>query len=403
MLTADLVHTRRQKGTLKLLPLNDERRARALDLAAELIEIAEMHVGLTRAELTEAWSQIDANARDRKLALGLQKLVEDRLIFEVAFDTDPVELRREVFTRAAGLRREAGLERFDPAALLAEIAEAKGVSGEEVSRALFADLKSEHRVAGIEAPPPRALVEAYDLEQARAVLLRAVRLRARIRGASPESLRSLFATLKFRRLLFSAHRDPDGALRLEIDGPMSLFDAVTKYGLALAMALPAICGCGGWSIEADLRWGKKREPLRFALDGPALSRPEAPARARDEIETLLERFAARTSKWTVAPADDVLDLPGVGLCVPDLAFTHAETGECVLFEALGYWSRDAVWRRVELVERGLAQKILFAVSSRLRVSESVLDPDASGALYVYKGTMSAAQIEERLDRLAQPG
>ena len=53
-----------------------------------------------------------------------------------------------------------------------------------------------------------------------------------------------------------------------------------------------------------------------------------------------------------------------------------------------------------MVERGLTHKMLFAVSTRLRVSEEVLDEHASSALYVYKGTMSARAVAGRLDRLA---
>ena len=43
------------------------------------------------------------------------------------------------------------------------------------------------------------------------------------------------------------------------------------------------------------------------------------------------------------------------------------------------------------------------MSSRLRVSEEVLEEDASGALYVYKGTMSARAVAERLESLARGG
>ena len=93
-------------------------------------------------------------------------------------------------------------------------------------------------------------------------------------------------------------------------------------------------------------------------------------------------------------------MPGVGLCVPDLVFDHATTGERVYLEVLGFWSRDAVWRRVELVERGLAQRILFAVSQHLRVSEEVLGDDLPGALYVYKRVMSARAMLERVEALA---
>jgi predicted nuclease of restriction endonuclease-like RecB superfamily len=84
--------------------------------------------------------------------------------------------------------------------------------------------------------------------------------------------------------------------------------------------------------------------------------------------------------------------------VPDLVFVRGK--ETIYFEALGSWSREAVFRRVDLVERGLAEKILFAVSARLRVSEEVIADDAAAALYVYKATMKARAIADRLERLA---
>ncbi len=96
----------------------------------------------------------------------------------------------------------------------------------------------------------------------------------------------------------------------------------------------------------------------------------------------------------------VLSLPGVGVCVPDLSFEHEEHGTRVHLEVLGYWSREAVWRRVELVEAGLSEAILFAVPSRLRVSEEVLGEDLPGALYVYKGSLLPSAVEARLDALA---
>ena len=96
----------------------------------------------------------------------------------------------------------------------------------------------------------------------------------------------------------------------------------------------------------------------------------------------------------------MLDLPGIGLCVPDLCFTHQATGEIVLCEVLGFWNRAAVWRRIELVEQGLSTKIVFVVSARLRVSEEVLDGADSAALYVYKGAINPKALERKLEQLA---
>lgn len=402
MLTADLVHARRQKGVLSLTKLSKDRRARALELAEQLHDIAEAHVGQTRGELLEAWDTVRVGAREKKLADGMRKLIDDGLVFEVSVDADPVKLRREVFELATARRKALGPEEaFSRDAVLAEVAERREIQPADLERGLYGDLKSAHVLTAVTSAPPSALVESYDLEQARAVLLRATKVRVTIEGASPAALRTLFRKLKFQRLLHRMTRAEGGAFLLEIDGPFSLFESVTKYGLQLAIALPAITACGAWSLEADVRWGKQRTAMTFALSGDA--RPdggEVPERLPDEVQELLERFADRKGPWSARVADDIVELPGIGLSVPDLAFTHADTGEVILLEVMGFWSRDAVWKRVELASGGLQQKMLFAVSRRLRVSEGVLGDDVPAALYVYKGKMSPKQIEEKLDALA---
>jgi hypothetical protein len=221
---------------------------------------------------------------------------------------------------------------------------------------------------------------------------------------SPQAYRALFRALKFRRLLHRITPCDGGGYRIEIDGPYSLFESVTKYGLELALVLPALEACDTVDLIAELRWGKQREPLAFRMSAGvrrtgAAEAHEPPALA-DELIALVEGFRTLGSAWDVAPAETILDLPGIGLCVPDLVFQHRESGRRVFLEALGYWSRDAVWRRVELVQAGLGELVLFAVSSRLRVSEEVLSDDEPGALYVYKGTLSARAVLRKIEALA---
>jgi len=126
-----------------------------------------------------------------------------------------------------------------------------------------------------------------------------------------------------------------------------------------------------------------------------------PAPARDDVQALLETFR-ESQPWRAESAQEVLELPGIGLCVPDLCFTHQMKGEQVLCEVLGFWNRDAVWRRIELVEKGLTTKIVFVVSARLRVSEELLDGAESAALYVYKGAINHKALQRKLDELVAP-
>jgi predicted nuclease of restriction endonuclease-like RecB superfamily len=159
--------------------------------------------------------------------------------------------------------------------------------------------------------------------------------------------------------------------------------------------------CDRWAIEADVRWGKERRPLRFALRGSQEASLEAPpSQLPDEVATLLDDLANLPGPWRPAVSQAILDLPGVGQCVPDLEFVHQETGQIVYLEVLGFWSREAVWKRVELARKGLPHPVLFAVSKHLRVSEAVLESDQPAALYVYARAMSASAVMARIHELA---
>ena len=246
-------------------------------------------------------------------------------------------------------------------------------------------------------------MEAYELAQPQAVLLRAVRVVVDVQSGIPGAYRTLFRKLKFLRLLCTITPRTQGGYRIEIDGPFSMFESSTRYGLALALALPAIRELDRWSLVADLRWGNARMPLRCRLEGRGEPDAAPTPHLADEVRALLDALLAQDTPWQATPATELLDLPGHGVCVPDLTFEHARTGERVHLEVLGYWSRDAVWKRIELIQAGLPHRIVFAVSQRLRVSEAALDAELPGALYVYKRTMSAKMILERVEAVASAG
>ncbi|HEX4447528.1 MAG TPA: DUF790 family protein [Polyangiaceae bacterium] len=409
MLTADLVNARRKGNELRLVSLDAEGDARACVLAEQLIAIAASHVGRTREELTVALDTVEAGPREYRLRDGLVKLIEDRCEFDGGSDADPEAVRRDVFTRASAAREALeAAERFDRGAVLAAVALERGTTPDALERALFADLRGAHMLSGFAPTSARLLVDHWARAQAQAVLLRAVRVTVDVRCASAHGLRALFRKLKFLRLLHSAEAHGEGH-RVVIDGPFSLFESVTKYGLQLALVLPALEACDQWRLEADIRWGKERAPLVFRLAGGAeKGSAEAPPMP-DEIAALVRAFKALDTAWRVSANAQILELPGVGLCVPDLVFERRPAGgarekreprDRVFLEVMGYWSRAAVWKRVELVQAGLADRVLFAVSAKLRVSEEVLGDELPGALYVYKQTMSARAIAERLERMA---
>jgi hypothetical protein len=407
MLTSDLVRVRKRKGELLISDLDERTRDRAYDLAAVLIGTVEECVGRSREALEEALTEVEVAPHDRKLADGLIKLIEDRCEFEEPVTASPEELRREVFLQATAARAQLGpLEPFDRGAVLRAVGAARGIDPALLDAGLYADLRSAHLLKALPRTTPEGLLEDYRAAQPQAVLLKAVRVTVIVNCSSPSAYRELFRKMKFLRLLFTIEPHDRGTYRIEIEGPFSMFDAVTKYGLKLALLLPALDLCTAYELTADVRWGKEREKLDFRWKGGtgtvsdiSLAAPALP----DDVTQLIKGFQALPTLWKVSVASSLLHLPSVGLCVPDLVFEHRSTGEKIFLEVMGYWSRDAVWRRVELIEQGLTERILFAVSERLRVSEEVLGEDVPGALYVYKGVMSPRVIAERLDALRSRG
>jgi hypothetical protein len=411
MLTADLVHVRRRGDLLSIVPFGGVEPERVLVLAAAYLDIARAHIGQERGGFLETCRAVPHAAREKKLATGLLKLVTDNCVFEEATGADPAELRRDLFARAASARRAlAPRADFDRAAVIKEAAVAHGLDPDGVERTLYADLPDAHVLRQVDLPGPHVLVNSYADGQTQAVLLRATRVRATVRGADPAAFRALFRKLKFLRLLhvitpLPAEKRRPGGYSIDIDGPFSMFESITRYGLQLALALPALRACGAFTLDADLRWGQARVPLRFALAGTAApghdgSRGE-PARLPDEVAALLDglRALGDTVPWDATPSTTLVSLPGLGVCVPDLDLRHRPSGRTVHVEVLGFWSRDAVWKRVELAQAGLPVPIVFAVSKHLRVSEAALPDDVPGALYVYAHVMNPSAVLARAQAL----
>jgi uncharacterized protein len=398
VISPDLVRVRKRNGVLALSRETEDSRTRAQALAAEVLLVIASHIDQTRIVVEEALSGLESAPQEKKLLWALKKLALDDSAFDSNAALDAPALRREVFSRAVLARQQLAIgARFERAAVLAEAAAALGISAEALESGLYSDLRSAERLLKAPSYDAHGLLLRHARAEVQAVLLCSVRVVVDVRCASADQYRALFHKLKFRQLLFQMSRREDGGYRIEIDGPYSLFESVTKYGLELALLLPALEACQSVKLSADLRWGKKREKLSFGLDLTQVGTAE-PVPARDDVQGLLDAFQ-HSEPWRAEAAREVLDLPGIGLCVPDLCFTHQGTGEQVLCEVLGFWNRDAVWRRVELVEKGLASKIVFVVSARLRVSEEVLDGADSAALYVYKGAINHKALQRKLDEL----
>ena len=422
MLTVDLVRARRKRDkTLSPVYLAGDARERLYPIVRCYAETFASMIGATRDEIDEAIDAVEVPARDRVAALGLRKVIEDRATFDVAAGADPEKLREEVFAAAARAHKALDVRaELDRAAVLAEVATKLGTSPEALDAGLYADLRGAEILKSIDWLEPEAALDRYNLGLAQAILLRATRVVARLEGEDVKTYRRVFRAARFHQLIHvvrpiaapepeappkrrskkkAAEPPPAHGYEIELDGPFSLFESVQRYGFRLALFLPSLLASRSLHVRADVLWGKEREPLVFEIshaDGLVSRSPDPPDTA-PELDLFRAAFIRLGSEWDVAASDRIFALPGEEVCVPDLVFQSRETGEEVYLEVFGFWSRAAVWRRVEQIQRGgLPCRILLAVSTHLRVSQEVLGEEDAGELYVYKGTISPRAVLARL-------
>lgn len=401
MLTTELLRVRKRNGLLHLQYLHGKVIDDVKVIAADYVDILTHSLGDAREDIDRALESVPVPVHLRLVAAGIRKLLDDRCTWDLPAGVDPETLRREVFLEAAKAHRALDLRgEFDRTTVLMNVAQRLGLAPEALDVALYADLRENQRLIEFQPLSPESLIERYNLGLAQAALLRATRVVVHVTGDTPDAYRRLFRAARFHGLLYVVERTADKGYVITLDGPFSLFDAVQKYGLRLAMFLPRVVGMRKWHIHADLLWGKDRKPITLEIspkDKLVSHAADFPSSGPD-LDVFRAAFEKLESEWTVRENHHIFAMPGEIVCVPDLVFVNKNTGEEVFLEAFGFWSRDAVWQRVEVVRKGFPARILLAIGKHLRVSEEVLEEDSAGELYVYKATMSPRAVLDRLRR-----
>jgi uncharacterized protein len=376
VLTGKLVRVRNQKN--RIVPVWLDTTSAEWRLAAEdLLAIFRGQSGRARAEIEGEIEEAYGDSPAQLVYRGLAKLLEDRCDFEVEAGLPPEQIREAVFRASAAQRQATGEVRhkFDRAAVLAQVGAEMQLTPEQVDQGLFADLKSEQRLIRFEDTTAERLLERYNVALAQAVLLRSTGVEIRIRGETPAKYRQLLRLTKFHRLVCEIERGANKEHVLKLDGPLSLFSATQKYGLQLALFLPAVLRCKDFELHAELRWGAQRAAKVFELtaaDGLVAHDADRGVYVPAELAMFVELFRKRQQDWEISEETELLPL-GKGFWVPDYRLVHKASGRVVYLDVLGFWRRSHAEKHLENLRQHAREPFVLAVSEQLHVDDEELE------------------------------
>ncbi len=383
MLTGKLVRVRYSKD--QVIPRYiDPAEVTWLDLAQQLRTVFVNAHGRTRGDIESELRETFENDPLQLVQQGLAKLLEDRCEFQVASERPPEEWREAVFLEAARQRQEMTNVRQDPPVrfdrtqVLQRVAVALDTTTELLDMALFADLKSEQRLSRFEDISAERLLDRYNVALAQAIVLRSTKVEVNVRGESPARFRQLLRAVKFHRLVCDS--GGRSAIRLSLDGPLSLFTSTQKYGVQLANFLPHVLLCRDFDLRADLRWGPERKPKRFTLsseDGLVSHVPDTGTYVPPELAMFAELFRKKVVDWELLDDPEIVPL-GESHWVPDFRLQHRATGYQVYLEVLGFWRRASAERHLARLRAFVKEPFLLAVSDRLCLDDAELDALPAG-------------------------
>lgn len=358
----------------KRLALTDD----VLEMAADLIAIFQSAKGDKRGELNRLLQELEGEETDYRVKRGLAHLLTSAFSeFETVSPLEPPMLREKVFALSATTIPS----RQNTTATLETVANqltqelGQEVLVEQVQAGLYADLPDNQLLTTFDAPTPEALIHRYNLSQVQGVFYRSSHVQIDAHRNDPGQYKLLFRYIKLFQLMSYIEGDADHGFTLTLDGPTSLFQPSTRYGLSLAKLLPALLHVTKWSLTADLQLkdyysGQVRKG-RFTLEADCgLVTHYPPGKTYDSMleQGFVDRWNKTKTEWKLEREVDLVAIPG-SVMIPDFRLVHPD-GRSVLLEIVGYWRPEYLQKKFAQVRKAERSDLILAVSERLNLEKA---------------------------------
>lgn len=402
MLTADLAQSwqRGEKVRPFYIPPDEPDY---LNDAAHLINLFAEHEGCARHQLDEALEEYVGTGTDYKIMRGFIKLLTDRCEFETASIKDPVEIRRALFLKARDRHPVTQSESLR-LQVIEEAARELNCAPEAITDGLFADLPENQRLTHFERLTAPELLNLYNLSQAQALLYRCVEMRLHVAPQSAESYRELFGAIKAYRLIHTIKGNTQAGYEVNLDGPVSMFHRSQKYGIQMAVFLPALLLCKGWRMRAEIAPQSKsnRGKAFYELDSrqkQLRSTYQNIALTENFIgEKLLHDWQRFESEWRMELSSEMIDL-GESAFIPDFVLRH-EDGRKFFLEILGFWTPEHLQKRLREFAHASVENFIIAAWDELRGSRDPVSRVPPRTI-IFKTSLTPAMVELVLNELSE--
>ena len=367
----------RQNGE-EIIPKRLKIDQKTSELAIELINYFQLAVGKTQGVLERQLTDFEGDSTDYRVKRGLAYILKSSFCtFEVVSPLEPQMLRERVFSLAAKSISSRESTEVTLGKLADELTQEleREVLSEQVRNGLYADLSENKILTVFDSPIVPDLLNRYNLSQVQGVFYKASQLVLNAHRNVPGEYKLLFRYLKLFQLMAYIEGDADHGFTITIDGPTSLFNPSTRYGLAIAKLIPALLHVTRWSLSSILQtrdaYTNTWKTGRFTLNSECgLVSHYPPGKPYDSMleASFADKWDALKSGWALEREVDLIPIPG-SVMIPDFRLVHAD-GRTFLLEIVGYWRPEYLQKKFSQVRRAGRDDLILAISERLNLEKA---------------------------------
>ncbi|MCA1622960.1 MAG: DUF790 family protein [Acidobacteria bacterium] len=363
-----------------------------------LIEIFSEFKGKTRGELELELEEYVGAGTDYRILRGFIKLLSDRAEFDISSVAEPSEIRQKLFLEA---------RKFQPVLpdseqrnkVLESVAKEFETNPGLLLSSVYADLFHQQKLISFDSIAPEDLLDRYNLAQAQALLYKCVEMKIKVAPSEAENYRSIFGWIKHFGLIHTVRGNSSKGYEITLTGAASLFHRSQKYGIQMAVFLPALLLCKDWEMSAEVIQ-KEGGNAFYELSGEQTELKsyysDVPEYKNSDIDTLKRNWEKSNVIWQLNENKEVIDL-GKTAFIPDFVLISSE-GDKVYLDVLGFWTPKSLEKRLAEFKAVNFRNFIFAAGQELRGSREEPLWENENVLF-YKTKIVPKVLEETAKKL----
>jgi predicted nuclease of restriction endonuclease-like RecB superfamily len=352
VLPSNLLSVRKRKN--EIFPNYAKPVGNDVEAANFLIETYRNHVGEKKKVLKGLVAELEDKGYLYRFVRALSLLLDRKSTFVCHSKTDPIDLRRKIFSVAKHYGLPTNYEKRQK--IMKIVASELALSVENVEENFYSDLDGELILEKFAAPSALELIGEYNLGLTQTVLFDATELKFTTCG----NWQDIFHAVKKFRLIYEVSNE-DG-FWVKIDGPASLFKLTRRYGVGIAKLLPFIMANSDWTITAKVILRFSNEICDFKIE----SQKHSPLLKKSRLQTLTydsslesnfaSQFQALASDWVLKREPEPVTA-GKQIIIPD--FSLEKTNFKIYLEIVGFWTEEYLLRKIEKLKKVDAKMLLL--------------------------------------------